>query len=90
MMMAASPPSRRSVKDHAHQEWMYQIPWRGCDSVGTSLLSENTQATIIAVRTTTYVPRATVPSIAAASVFFCQDNPRKLSRVGVVNFWLIR
>jgi hypothetical protein len=33
-------------------------------------LSEMTQATTIVARTTTYVPRATVPSIAVASVFF--------------------
>jgi hypothetical protein len=49
---------------------MYQMASLGWVSAGASLLNETTQATIIVARTTTYVPRATVPSIAVASVFF--------------------
>jgi hypothetical protein len=67
---------------------MCQVAWLGWVSSEASLLNETTQATIIVARTTTYVPRATKPSI-AASIFFYQDSPREPPRVSVVNIWLI-
>jgi hypothetical protein len=54
------------------QEYISQVAGSACVSAGAGLLNETTHATTITASTSRYVPRATLPTIAFASLFFCR------------------